>query len=137
MIDPIFDLITKESTRQKTTIPLIPSENIVSADVMRAMGSSLMNKYSEGYPLKRYYEGNEVIDEIELLTIDRAKKLFDVPFANVQPYSGSPANSAVEMAILKPGDTILGMKLSSGGHLTHGHPKVTFSGTFYKTVQYG
>ena len=104
---------------------------------MRAMGSSLMNKYSEGYPLKRYYEGNEVIDEIELLTIDRAKKLFGVPFANVQPYSGSPANSAVEMAILKPGDTILGMKLSSGGHLTHGHPKVTFSGTFYKTVQYG
>ncbi len=137
MIDPIFDLIDKEVARQRTTIPLIPSENIVSADVMRAVGSPLMNKYSEGYPLKRYYEGNEVIDEIELLTIDRAKKLFGVPFANVQPYSGSPANSAVEMAILNPGDTILGMKLSSGGHLTHGHPKVTFSGTFYKTVQYG
>ena len=135
MIDPIFDLITKDRLG-KNDHSSYSSENIVSP-MMRAMGSSLMNKYSEGYPLKRYYEGNEVIDEIELLTIDRAKKLFGVPFANVQPYSGSPANSAVEMAILKPGDTILGMKLSSGGHLTHGHPKVTFSGTFYKTVQYG
>jgi len=137
MIDPIFDLIAKESYRQRTTIPLIPSENIVSSDVMRAVGSPLMNKYSEGYPHKRYYEGNEIIDEIELLAIDRAKKLFGVPYANVQPYSGSPANSAVQMAILQPGDSILGMKLSSGGHLTHGHPAVTFSGTFYKTVQYG
>jgi glycine hydroxymethyltransferase len=137
MNDPIFDLIDQETARQATTVPLIPSENITSAAVMQAVGSPLMNKYSEGYAHKRYYEGNEVVDQIEDVAIESAKKLFGVPFANVQPYSGSPANAAAQMAILQPGDTILGMKLASGGHLTHGHPKVTFSGTFYKTVQYG
>jgi len=137
MSDLVFDLIQKETLRQHETIPLIPSENIVSVAVMSAVGSPLMNKYSEGYAHKRYYEGNEVIDEVEDLAIDRAKKVFGVPHVNVQPYSGSPANAAIQMATLKPGDTILGMKLASGGHLTHGHPQVTFSGTFYNTVQYG
>lgn len=137
MVDPIFHLIEKESARQRKGLQLIPSENFASEDVIRAVGSSLMNKYSEGYAHRRYYEGNDVIDEIEDMTVDRAKKLFGVPYVNVQPYSGSPANSAVQMAILHPGETLLGMKLTSGGHLTHGHPGVTFSGTFYKTVQHG
>lgn len=137
MVDPIFRLIEKESARQREGLQLIPSENFASEAVIRAVGSPLMNKYSEGYAHRRYYEGNDVIDEIEDLTIDRAKKLFGVPHVNVQPYSGSPANSAVQMAILRPGETLLGMKLTSGGHLTHGHPGVTFSGTFYKTVQHG
>lgn len=137
MRDDIFSLIENEEKRQRSGIQLIPSENSTSAAVREAVGSVLMNKYSEGYPNARYYEGNEFADKIELLAIDRAKKLFGVPHVNVQPYSGSPANSAVEFAILEPGDTIMGMKLASGGHLTHGHPKVTFSGKYFRSVQFG
>src|SRR5258708_24789039 len=96
-----------------------------------------MKKRSGGLPHRRYYEGNQVIDEIELLAIDRVKKLFGVPYANVQPYSGSPANSAIQFALLQPGETIMGLALSSGGHLTHGHPEVTFSGRYFHSVQYG
>ena len=133
----INDLIEKEKKRQNDTIQLIPSENHTTPNVMKAVGSCLMNKYSEGYPGRRYYEGNEIIDEIERLAIDNAKKLFGVPRANVQPYSGSPANAAILMALLEAGDTIMGLKLSGGGHLTHGHPQVTFSGKFFKSVQFG
>lgn len=115
---------------------MIPSENYTSAGVREAVGSVLMNKYSEGYANKRYYQGNRFIDEVETIAIDRAKKLFGVPHANVQPYSGSPANAAVYFALLKPGDTIMGLKLSGGGHLTHGHPEVTFSGKYFRSVQY-
>lgn len=132
----ISRLITLESKRQRDVLEMIPSENYASRAVRQAMGSILTNKYSEGYPRKRYYQGNRFIDEIEELTIERAKKLFDVPHANVQAYSGSPANSAVYMALLKPGDTIMGLKLTAGGHLTHGHPDVTFSGTFFRSIQY-
>ena len=96
-----------------------------------------MNKYSEGYSGRRYYEGNEIIDQIESLAVERAKLLFKVPYVNVQPYSGSPANAAIEMALMEPGDTLMGLQLASGGHLTHGHPKVTFGGRFFKTVQFG
>jgi len=132
----IARLINLESQRQREVLEMIPSENYASAAVREALGSVLTNKYSEGYPRKRYYQGNRYIDEIEELATQRAKKLFDVPHANVQPYSGSPANSAVYMALLAPGDTIMGLKLSAGGHLTHGHPHVTFSGTFYRSAQY-
>lgn len=135
--DKIFNLINKEQKRQTELIGLIPSENIVSPAVSEALASCLSNKYSEGYANRRYYEGSQVIDEVELLAIERVKKLFGVPFANVQPYSGSPANLAIYFALIKPGDTILGLKLSMGGHLTHGHPKVTASGTYYNSVQYG
>ena len=116
---------------------MIPSENYSSKTVRKAMASVLSHKYSEGYPQKRYYQGNKIIDEIEELAQKRAKKLFGVPHANVQPYSGSPANSAVYFALLDPKDTIMGMALSSGGHLTHGHPKITFSGKYFESVQYG
>lgn len=133
----INNLIKKEAVRQKTGLEMIPSENYVSPAVLEAMGSILTNKYSEGYPYKRYYGGNEFIDEIETIAIERAKKLFGVEHVNVQPYSGSPANSAVQFAILEPGETLLGFKLSAGGHLTHGMPKVTFSGNYFKSVQYG
>lgn len=133
----IFSLIEQELDRQESTIQLIPSENYTSQEVMDAVGSCLMNKYSEGYPYKRYYEGNEFIDEIESIAIEEAKKLFGVPYANVQPYSGSPANAEIEMALMEPGDTFLGLQLSSGGHLTHGHPKVTFGGKFFRSVQFG
>lgn len=132
----IRNLISLEARRQREALEMIPSENYASAAVREALGSVLTNKYSEGYPRKRYYQGNRYIDEIEELAIARAKKLFCVPHANVQPYSGSPANAAVYMALLKPGDTIMGLKLAAGGHLTHGHPAVTFSGTFYRSVQY-
>jgi len=132
----IRGLIEDEERRQKETLALIPSENYVSPAVREALGSVLTNKYSEGYPHKRYYQGNRVVDEIEDLAIVRAKKLFSVPHANVQPYSGSPANAAVYFALLKPGDTIMGLKLSAGGHLTHGHPRVTFSGRYFRSVQY-
>lgn len=131
----VTGLIAQETARQQNTITLIPSENYCSSEVRAALGSVLTNKYSEGYPGKRYYNGNEIIDQIELIAIDRAKKLFGVPHANVQPYSGSPANSAVYMGLLTPGDTIMGLKLGGGGHLTHGH-KVTFSGKFFRAVQY-
>jgi glycine hydroxymethyltransferase len=135
--DQIFSLINQELERQTSTLQLIPSENFASPNVMTAVGSCLMNKYSEGYPGRRYYEGNEIIDQIESLALERAKLLFKVPYVNVQPYSGSPANAAIEMALLERGDTMMGLQLSSGGHLTHGHPKVSFGGKFFRTVQFG
>jgi glycine hydroxymethyltransferase len=135
-MDKIFDLITKEEKQQKELVYLIPSENFVSNEVKMALASGLSNKYAEGYPGKRYYQGNKIIDEIENLAIERGKKLFGVTHLNVQPYSGSPANSAVQMALLHPGDKICGLKLSAGGHLTHGHPNITFSGKFFESVQY-
>jgi len=137
MIDKqIRDLIKQEELRQTEMIDLIPSENFASDEVKMALGSCLTNKYSEGYSGKRYYQGNKFIDEIENLAIERGKKVLGVEHLNVQPYSGSPANSAVQMALLEVGDKICGLKLSAGGHLTHGHPKVTFSGKFFKSVQY-
>ncbi|MBI5619713.1 serine hydroxymethyltransferase [Candidatus Gottesmanbacteria bacterium] len=132
----IARLINREAKRQKEVLEMIPSENYASAAVREAVGSVLTNKYSEGYPHKRYYQGNQFIDEIEDIAIARAKKLFGVPHVNVQPYSGSPANSAVYFALLNPGDTIMGLKLSGGGHLTHGQPSVTFSGKYFRSVQY-
>lgn len=135
--DPtIAALINQESHRQQTTLMMIPSENHASRAVEEAVGSSLGNKYAEGYPQKRYYQGNEFVDQIEQLAIDRAKKLFRVPFVNVQAYSGSPANAAIYFATLKPGDTLMGLALPHGGHLTHGHPNVTFSGSYFKSVPY-
>lgn len=131
----IYDLIIHEQARQKHGLELIPSENYTSQAVMESMGSILTNKYSEGYPKKRYYAGNEFIDDIEIIAQERAKKLFDVPHANVQPYSGSPANFAVYMATCKPGDTIMGLNLPDGGHLTHGW-KVSATAIFYKSVPY-
>lgn len=133
----ISSLIEAEAERQEETLMMIPSENYASKAVREAVGSVLMNKYSEGYPHKRYYQGNKIVDEIEILAEEMAKKLFDVPFVNVQPYSGSPANAEVLFGLLNPGDKIMGLKLSSGGHLTHGHPDITFSGKFYKSVQFG
>ena len=132
----IFDLIKSEEQRQEQTITLIPSENYTSFDVRQALSSKLSNKYSEGYSGRRYYQGNSIVDEIESLAVENAKKLFKTPHANVQPYSGSPANSAVFFGLLSPSDTIMGLSLSSGGHLTHGHPKITFSGKFFNSVQY-
>ncbi|MBI3627747.1 MAG: serine hydroxymethyltransferase [Candidatus Sungbacteria bacterium] len=132
-------LIAAEKYRQATTIDLIPSENLAPLAVREIVSSVLMNKYSEGYPGRRYYPGNAIIDQIELLAQNRAKKLFKLRGAwhvNVQPYSGSPANMAVYLGLLNFGDTILGMQLSAGGHLTHGH-KVNFSGMAYKSVSYG
>lgn len=132
----IFDLIKKEEGRQKETINLIPSENYISKEVLKALGSVLTNKYSEGYPGKRYYGGNQCIDEIENLAIKRAKKIFGTEHVNVQPYSGSPANLEVYFALLEPGDKIMGMSLAHGGHLTHGSP-VNFSGKTYQFIPYG
>ncbi|MCD8507313.1 serine hydroxymethyltransferase [Candidatus Woesebacteria bacterium] len=137
MSTSVQDLITQEQERQESTIQLIPSENYTTPEVMAAVGSVFMNKYSEGYPHKRYYEGNEIVDQIELLAQERAKELFHVPHVNVQPYSGSPANAAIEMALMEPGDTFMGLQLASGGHLTHGHPKVTFGGKFFHSEQFG
>ncbi|MBI4084911.1 MAG: serine hydroxymethyltransferase [Candidatus Liptonbacteria bacterium] len=139
MKDKVLEkLIKAEKKRQEETLGMIPSENLVSADVMRALGSELTNKYSEGYPGKRYYAGNEVVDKIETLAQERARKAFRLGknwHVNVQPYSGSPANQEVYYALLKPGDKIMGMSLPFGGHLTHGW-KVNFSAKFYKTAQY-
>ena len=132
----IYDLIEKELNRQRNGIELIASENIVSPAVMEAMGSYLTNKYAEGYPGKRYYGGCYVVDEIEQIAIDRAKELFGAEHANVQPHSGSQANMAVYFSVLEPGDTVMGMDLSNGGHLTHGSP-VNFSGRLYNFVPYG
>ncbi|NME83212.1 serine hydroxymethyltransferase [Clostridium sp. SM-530-WT-3G] len=132
----IYDLIEKELNRQRNGIELIASENIVSPAVMEAMGSYLTNKYAEGYPGKRYYGGCHVVDEIEQIAIDRAKELFGAEHANVQPHSGSQANMAVYFSVLEPGDTVMGMDLSNGGHLTHGSP-VNFSGRLYNFVPYG
>jgi glycine hydroxymethyltransferase len=132
----IFSLIKKEQDRQTRGIELIASENYVSNDVMKAMGSVLTNKYAEGLPHKRYYGGCEVVDEVEQIAIDRAKELFGAVWANVQPHSGAQANAAVMLGCLKPGDTILGFNLSHGGHLTHGSP-VNFSGKLYRATFYG
>jgi glycine hydroxymethyltransferase len=132
----IFDLIQKEHQRQLHGIELIASENFVSKQVMEAMGSVLTNKYAEGLPNKRYYGGCQVVDEVEQLAIDRIKELFGASWANVQPHSGANANSAVMLAVLQPGDKILGLDLSQGGHLTHGSP-VNYSGKLYNPVFYG
>jgi len=134
--DIIFDLIEDERKRQTIGLELIASENYVSDNVMKAMGSILTNKYAEGYPGKRYYGGCEVVDQIETLAIDRLKHLFNAEYANVQPHSGSQANQAVYLAVLKPGDKIMGFDLSHGGHLTHGSP-VSSSGMLYQTCFYG
>jgi glycine hydroxymethyltransferase len=136
-VDPeIYNIIQKEIKRQQNVIELIPSENFASLAVLQALGSVLTNKYSEGYSHKRYYGGNEFIDEAEDLAIKRAKELFNAEHVNVQPYSGSPANIAVYFAFLNPGDKVLGMNLAHGGYLTHGHP-INFSGKIFNFVQYG
>jgi glycine hydroxymethyltransferase len=136
-VDPqIAERLRDEAKRQATGLELIPSENLVSEAVLEAMGSIFTNKYAEGYPGKRYYGGCEVADKVEQLAIDRAKELFGAEHANVQAHSGTSANVAVYMATLKPGDTVLGMNLSHGGHLTHGHP-LNFSGRMYKFIAYG
>ena len=132
----IFELIEKEKQRQTHVIELIASENFVSEQVMLAMGSVLTNKYAEGLPNKRYYGGCEIVDQVEQLAIDRLKALFGAEWANVQPHSGAQANAAVMLAVLNPGDKILGFDLSHGGHLTHGSP-VNFSGKLYKASFYG
>jgi glycine hydroxymethyltransferase len=133
--EKVWQSVTGEEKRQAEGLELIPSENYVSKAVLEALGSVFTNKYSEGYPGKRYYGGQEYTDEVELLAIERACKLFDCKFANVQPLSGAPANLALYTALLKPGDTVLGMDLSHGGHLTHGHP-VTFPAQIYHFVRY-
>ena len=132
----LFAILARELEREQTTIQLIASENFTSPAVMAAQGSLLTNKYSEGYPGKRYYGGNQVIDDVENLARDRAKALFGAEHANVQPHSGTNANLAAYMALLQPGDTVLGMRLDQGGHLTHGSP-VNFSGRLYRFVSYG
>lgn len=131
----ILSIIKKEEKRQESELEMIASENYVSPAVLEAMASVLNNKYSEGYPGKRYYGGNQIIDEVENLAIERAKQLFGAEHVNVQPLSGSPANAAVYMAFLQPGDKVMGLKLDHGGHLSHGH-KVNFSGMLYDFVQY-
>ncbi len=136
-VDPeIAELIASEERRQRDKVRLIASENYVSGAILAATGSVLTNKYSEGYPGKRYYEGQQYIDQVEQLCIDRAKSLFGAEHANVQPYSGSPANLAIYFAFLKPGDTVMGMGLPAGGHLTHGW-NVSITGSYFRAVQYG
>ena len=132
----VFEAIDNELNRQRTKLELIASENIVSRQVLEAQGSVLTNKYAEGYPGKRYYGGCEFVDVVEQLAIDRAKKLFNAEYANVQPHSGAQANMAVFFALLTPGDTVMGMNLTDGGHLTHGSP-VNMSGKYFKIVPYG
>jgi glycine hydroxymethyltransferase len=132
----LWEAMQNELTRQEEHIELIASENFASPRVLEAQGSVLTNKYAEGYPGKRYYGGCEFVDIAEQLAIDRAKKLFGADYVNVQPHSGSQANAAVYLALLQPGDTILGMSLAHGGHLTHG-AKVNFSGKIFHAVQYG
>ena len=135
--DPeIAGAIENELNRQRYGLEMIPSENFVSRAVLEAMGTILTNKYSEGYPGKRYYGGNQFIDVVETTAIERAKKLFNAPYANVQPHAGSQANMAAYFSVMKPGDKFMGMSLAMGGHLTHGHP-LSFSGTFYNVVPYG
>lgn len=135
--DPkVFELIKEEEKRQNDVLEMIPSENYASGAVLEALGSVLNNKYSEGYPRKRYYQGNSVVDSVETLAIERAKELFGVPYVNVQPYSGSPANAEIYLALLTPlEDTIMGLSLAFGGHLTHG-AAVSFAGKYFKTVAY-
>jgi len=132
----IQSLIQQELKRQREGVELIASENFTSLEVMQAMGTCLTNKYAEGYPGKRYYGGCEVVDQVEQLAIDRLKELFGAEYANVQPHSGAQANAAIFLALLQPGDTVLGFDLSHGGHLSHGSP-VNFSGKVYKPVFYG
>ena len=132
----VFSLLERDRERHTRTLNFIASENYASAAVLECLASHLNVKYAEGYPCARYYQGVEIVDDVEQLAIDRAKQLFGAEHANVQPYSGSPANMAVYFALLQPGDTVLGMELSHGGHLTHGSP-VSFSGQFYKFVHYG
>ena len=134
--EAIFQLIALEEKRQREGLELIASENFVSQQVREAVGSVLTNKYAEGYPGARYYGGCEIVDQVESLAIERAKALFGAAWANVQPHSGSQANMAVYMALMEPGDTLMGMDLAAGGHLTHGS-KVNFSGKLYKVVSYG
>ena len=134
--EELWAAMEHERERQEAHIELIASENYASPRVMEAQGSVLTNKYAEGYPGKRYYGGCEYVDVAEQLAIDRVKELFGADYANVQPHSGSQANAAVFMALLQPGDTVLGMSLAHGGHLTHG-AKVSFSGKIYHAVQYG
>ena len=131
----IDNIIARELIRQKEVLNMIPSENYVSSNVLKAVGSVLMNKYAEGYPTKRYYQGNANTDDVEMLAIERAKKLFGVEHVNVQPHSGSPANFAVYMATLEPGDTVTGLALPDGGHLTHGW-KVSATAKFFNSIQY-
>ncbi len=132
----VFKILKREEARQNEGLELIASENYVSPAVLETMGTVFTNKYSEGYPARRYYGGNQIVDEIEELAQERAKKLFGAEHVNVQPLSGSPANAAVYMAFLKPGDKVLGLKLNHGGHLSHGHP-INFSGMLYNFIQYG
>src|SRR5210317_1559425 len=134
--DELLSLIQKEARRQEEHIELIASENYTSPRVLEAQGSILTNKYAEGYPAKRYYGGCEYVDIVETLAIERAKELFGAGYANVQPHSGSQANGAIYHALCKPGDTIMGMNLNEGGHLTHGSP-VNFSGKLFNVVPYG
>src|SRR2546429_255895 len=135
--DPeVAGLVAQEIERQSSTICLIPSENYVSRAVLEAMGSVFTNKYSEGYARRRYYEGQQVVDQLEPLAVERATRLFGVEHANVQPYSGSPANLAVYLAYLQPGDTVMGMALPMGGHLTHGW-NVSITGKWFRSIQYG
>ena len=137
LTDPqLADCLQREDERQANSLCLIPSENYCSPSVLEANGTVLVNKYSEGYPGRRYYEGNEIIDEVELLAISRAKELFGAEHANVQPYSGSPANLAIYLAFLKPGDTVMGLSLPAGGHLTHGWG-VSVTGIWFNSVHYG
>jgi glycine hydroxymethyltransferase len=131
----VMETIKNETKRQSEELELIASENYVSSTVLEAMGTILTNKYSEGYPGHRYYGGNQIIDDVENIAIERAKKLFDAEHVNVQPLSGSPANAAVYFAFLKPGDKVMGLKLDHGGHLSHGHP-INFSGMLYNFTQY-
>src|SRR5438128_8863657 len=132
----IYDAIKKEERRQSAGLELIASENFTYRAVLEATGSVFTNKYAEGYPGRRYYGGCEFVDVVETLAIERARKLFGAEHVNVQPHSGSQANMSVYLTILKPGDTVLGMNLSHGGHLTHGHP-LNFSGKYYRIVPYG
>src|ERR1700733_14504307 len=132
----VFDLIRRELERQRHGIELIASENFTSLQVMQAMGNVMTNKYAEGYPGRRYYGGCEIVDQVEQLAIDRLKQIFSCEYANVQPHSGAQANASLLLALLHPGDTILGLDLSMGGHLTHGSP-VNFSGKLYRPVFYG
>ncbi|MCU1438616.1 MAG: serine hydroxymethyltransferase, partial [Naasia sp.] len=137
VVDPeIADVLARELDRQQSTLEMIASENFVPRAVLEAQGSVLTNKYAEGYPGRRYYGGCEFVDIAENLAIERAKKLFSADFANVQPHSGATANAAVLHAIARPGDTILGLSLDHGGHLTHGM-KINFSGRLYNIVAYG
>src|SRR5437870_3592539 len=133
--EEVYDAIEGEEEREREGLELIPSENYVSLAVREAMSSVLTNKYSEGYPGKRYYGGQQFTDQVETIAIERAKKLFGAGFANVQPHAGAPANIAMYFALLEPGDTVLGMDLSHGGHLTHGHP-VTYLTKIFKFVRY-